>query len=1045
MKHPLLASFLLIVIAISPSFAQGPGGVSANLKAWYKGNVGTSGTAPVVLWNNQSPTIGIDALAVNGPTLLYKSINYNSALSFDGNNDIMRVPTGLLGTSTVDDVFVYIVSNAQVSTAGRTIFGENVSGERFQAHIPWADEVYWDFGACCGTGRVNTLTGWGATSNKYYSWALGSSTGTATPSGLRKSIYRDGLLIASSNSQDGVVGNNNPFDIGGNNGGEFYFGSIAELIVYTGVPSNTEFQKIQSYLAIKYGLMMDQTVPTDYISSSNATIYDADGSSSVAGYNNDIAGIGRDDASQLDQRRSMSSTGNDALIMSNGIPFGSSFANNNSFVVWGNDGNTLSSTSVNLPPGYLSRSARIWKTDALGTLGSISVRFLLNGGIINSGDPTNYALAVDNDSNFGTGATLYTTATLSGDTLTFSGVTFPVGSSFLTLAANIAPRPYPGGVAGNYLIWFRSDREVTGVSPVTGWGDQSIRNRDAVASNGPTFVDPRINFNPSLQFNGTSNFVEVTSGLFGASTYNSAFTYAVASTNTIADRNFFYEQLAGSANDRFSAHLPWSDSNVYYDFGTCCIEGRVNGNWGATVNEFNYWTMGSSTSTATPSGTRRFIYRNNTLTAANNNIDTGTGANSPFTLGSAGFANYYIGEVSEFFVSTNIPSLTELAQIHSYLSIKYGMHKPGNYLASDGSVIWDATTNSTYHNDVTAIGRDDNSDLLQKQSKSYNSDDIITIGAGPALTATNALNTGTFGGDKSFLVWGNNNGSISSNGGVDLPATILRRLQRAWKVVETGTSPPGTVRIRFETTVIPGTNDLQYVRLLVDDDGTFATGATLINPSFYDNTAKIVEFTHDFVMGTGYFFTLGSVNIAGAPLPVQLLSFTATPEKSAVQLAWSTETETRNNLFTIERAASDLKWEPVVTVQGAGNSNAKKDYAATDNRPFNGISFYRLKQTDFDGVSSYSKIVKVEINLGDQQLVIYPNPTKGDATLVIPSTVEVERVELFTSLGLKLNSISSVKSNGEVSIEMNSLPKGIYLVRVTGKNGYQKSVRLAVE
>ncbi|CAN5449834.1 hypothetical protein BH09BAC3_BH09BAC3_32820 [soil metagenome] len=1028
--------------AATVSFAQGPGGVSANLKAWYKANVGVTGSAPVTQWNNQSATVGINATAVNGPTLLNYNINFNPALSFDGTNDIMQVASGLFGTSTVNDAFVYIISTARDGAGtGRTAFGETVSGERFQAHIPWGSEVYWDFGACCGTGRVNTLTGWGGTNDKFYLWTLGSSTGTGTPSGLRKSIYRDALLIASNNSSDGVTGSNQAFFLGGRAGGEFTYGSIAEVIIYTGVPSNTDLQKIHSYLAIKYGLTLDQSTPQDYVSSAGATIYDADGSTTAVGYVNDIAGIARDDNAALSQKRSLSSTGNDPVIIANGVATGNVFANDNSSVVWGNDGSTVTSTGVAPPPGYLSKTLRNWKVDALGTLGTMSVRFLLNNGIMNSGIPGDYGLAVDTDTNFTSGATIYPTATISGDTLTFTGVTFPVGFRFFTLGLNIAPRPYPGGVAGNYLAWYKTDKEVTGVAPVTAWGDQSIRNKDASAVSGPTFVNPSINFNASLLFNGSSNFMSVTGGLLGSSSYNNAFVYFVAQTNVVSASNLFFENLAGGK--RLGSHVPWTDFNVYYDFGLCCASGRVSGNWGAAAGEFNYWSLGSSTSTATPSTTRKYIYRNNNLAAANNNSDNATGANQDFTMGSAGAGNFYNGNITELFISTNVPTVTELSQIHSYLSVKYGMHKPGNYLASDASIIWNSTTNSTYHNDVTGIGRDDNSDLLQKQSKSYNSDDIVTIGVGTALTTTNALNIGSFSSDKSYLIWGNNNGSNLANGGVDVPATIVTRLQRAWKVGESGATPPATVRIRFETSSFPGANDLNDVRLVVDADGTFASGAgTIVAPAFVNNPGKIVEFNHDFVAGTGYFFTLGSVNLATAPLPIQLLTFTAVAEKNIVQLAWSTETETRNDFFTIERSSENINWQAVKTVKGAGNSDKRIDYADVDARPINGISYYRLKQTDFDKTSTYSKIIKVEFKAVDEYLNVYPNPTNGTATLEIPSSVDLEKVELVTTMGVTLNTISSAADNGKLAIDVSSLPKGIYVLKVAGRNGYNRSVRL---
>ena len=96
------------------------------------------------------------------------------------------------------------------------------------------------------------------------------------------------------------------------------------------------------------------------------------------------------------------------------------------------------------------------------------------------------------------------------------------------------------------------------------------------------------------------------------------------------------------------------------------------------------------------------------------------------------------------------------------------------------------------------------------------------------------------------------------------------------------------------------------------------------------------------------------------PLPIQLLSFTAEKNKSTVDIKWNTASEINNDYFTVEKSKDAIHFSKLVIVPGSGNSNSEKNYAAKDNSPYNGISYYRLKQTDFDGKFEYSNIVAVD-------------------------------------------------------------------------------------
>jgi len=103
-------------------------------------------------------------------------------------------------------------------------------------------------------------------------------------------------------------------------------------------------------------------------------------------------------------------------------------------------------------------------------------------------------------------------------------------------------------------------------------------------------------------------------------------------------------------------------------------------------------------------------------------------------------------------------------------------------------------------------------------------------------------------------------------------------------------------------------------------------------------------------------FTFGSLAAGLNPLPIELLSFDATLIEDQVHLDWITLTEINNDFFTVERSKEGLIFEEVAIVPGAGNSNVQRIYSSIDHEPYQGISYYRLKQTDYNGDFSFSNI-----------------------------------------------------------------------------------------
>jgi hypothetical protein len=183
------------------------------------------------------------------------------------------------------------------------------------------------------------------------------------------------------------------------------------------------------------------------------------------------------------------------------------------------------------------------------------------------------------------------------------------------------------------------------------------------------------------------------------------------------------------------------------------------------------------------------------------------------------------------------------------------------------------------------------------------------------------------------------------------------------------------------------------------------------------------------ILSTVLFTTFSPITLASKnginPLPIKLFSFNASAKDNHVELKWITSSEINNDFFTIERSNNGIIWEEVNRIKGAGNSNTNLQYDDIDKNPLNGVSYYRLKQTDFNGDFSYSDIVTVAFSTSDI-ITIYPNPVKEN--LFISNLCEDCIVKVYSSFG-KL-----IYSGSEQKINTQSWKNGIYQV-VINNNG----------
>lgn len=172
-------------------------------------------------------------------------------------------------------------------------------------------------------------------------------------------------------------------------------------------------------------------------------------------------------------------------------------------------------------------------------------------------------------------------------------------------------------------------------------------------------------------------------------------------------------------------------------------------------------------------------------------------------------------------------------------------------------------------------------------------------------------------------------------------------------------------------------------------------------------------------------FTLATNNNAANNLPVTLSNFALkAQEDRKVLIAWETENEVNNDYFTVERSANANDWQILETVKGAGNSTQTLAYHSIDKNPYQGISHYRLKYTDFNGGFAYSEAKSVNI---EAKNMIFPNPTDGILNILTEDTDFV--VHIFNIHGQLV-----LHEKNKHSLDIKYLPSGVYTVRISNNN-----------
>jgi subtilisin-like proprotein convertase family protein len=319
----------------------------------------------------------------------------------------------------------------------------------------------------------------------------------------------------------------------------------------------------------------------------------------------------------------------------------------------------------------------------------------------------------------------------------------------------------------------------------------------------------------------------------------------------------------------------------------------------------------------------------------------------------------------------------------------------------------------------------------------------VAAGNYKLASLTNNLLIGVTYIDASFGALANHNDndlSVSEGG------TNYSRINPAgvWTIEPNSQPISGTYSMSLYTAGFNGLVDNEFVILKRPvgsvSGADWTTGGGLLN--VLGGLGRLVS--NGFAMRSGLTsfseFGVGDGSSGGSSLPIQLMSFEATlSDRAEVELNWATAIEINNDYFTVERSADGTTFEPVLEVAGAGNSTVMRTYSDVDKEPLLGLSYYRLKQTDYDGTSTYSQMHSVSLvrNKVAPSMVVYPNPSAGNIQVESKGVQGMVSIMITDMQGKTIYLQHEMINEGDtpISLELkNKLYPGFYQLIMMGAN-----------
>jgi len=863
--------------------AQGqirPGNIStsATVELWLNADQGVTSDEDdnVTVWADQSGKGRNYTAATNWPTYNQETnlMNFHPSIDLTDNSAQKLIgPAHFLNAGNAYYVF-YVSQQASSSSTFGTVYAFNSTRNNNYGWINGNPSFQ-----TAGTGNTSTHQGNG----RLYginAVMIPNNTNTAT----RPQSYMNGVVNTTgpftatallTSAGAGVIGSRESTAAGA----LLFNGNIQEIIVLSGTVgnylSNDDLNKMNSYLAVKYGIGLEYG---DYVNSDLKPVWSR---STNTGYVTDVFGIGRDDASGLNQTQSCSANAGLITVFKGTLSGLNDNSNSNTalsdkeYLMLGSNG-SLGKTPYVYPAntsfgvGTLSSkinfiSKTIYKAQITtnGVSGNQTVSIQAN-------DPDAQYILVSNVENFTKNSTrVYPLTDQIAD-----GIDIHDGEYITFAGYEISP----GGIGFGYAtdLWVDGNHSTN-----TSWDNLAPANYslEQFSTNpAPALRNTGYNFNKELYFGNATNTKLQTSAPYSDMALSNGYCVFVVSKPSGAD-----EILLGFNNN--------SATGASY----------ASMRWNANSAGFtSYWTTTGRAFTPTPSANQYGITTMNVanmnngtlimyLNGQNSNTAISTGANtsgpnsystgriligngSNTTTNATGFG----GSIQEIIVlrknslagATDVIADADVTKVHSYLAVKYGITlTTGNYVsAGGGATVWDRSINGSYATNIFGIGRDDDSGLNQVQSRSANSD-ILTVYKG----TLNELNdqSSTALNDKTYLMIGSNgstgNTKLELPGGTPfatgfaIDSTINYISNTKYKAQITGGgSSGGNQTVNMKVNYVAA----RYVLVTPSTNSAFDKTYTRVYPIIENIATGVLINDGDLIAFAGYEGTPGGIDLS---------------------------------------------------------------------------------------------------------------------------------------------------------------------------------------
>jgi hypothetical protein len=220
-----------------------------------------------------------------------------------------------------------------------------------------------------------------------------------------------------------------------------------------------------------------------------------------------------------------------------------------------------------------------------------------------------------------------------------------------------------------------------------------------------------------------------------------------------------------------------------------------------------------------------------------------------------------------------------------------------------------------------------------------------------------------------------------------------------------------------------------------------STAANPTNIQWATQGSKTVSCTLN--NGSGNVVTITQIINITAPLPISLFAFNAAAKNNTVDLTWTTSNEINNDYFILYRSKNGVNFDEVAKVNAAGIS-AGSTYAFNDANAGTGVTYYKLKQVDKNGVYRYSGVIKASIGVKDLDVHVYPTVVNDVLNYVVDNP-KVAKLNIIISdmNGKRISAGSANFATGSTqkNVNVSNLSAGVYLLTVIDENySFKKSV-----